>query len=323
MPTDEAWIEGSPLGSPPRENELLNRSLKGIVPTSLKRRSSLAPDEQRSASGFGPPTDVGSEAGSVLAGRTMPAMPVRDRVSDAEDGPRTPVEARDLRKRLEAALSPEPGVREAEQLAVSGVLLPVILLEEQPLLLLTRRSEDLPAHPGQISYPGGRREPGESPRDTALRETQEETGLPASAVDLIGHLTDYVTHRDDLVCAYAGVVEPPVGLEAPITPEEVTERLLVPLRGLVEGQAAAPSFKQALAEAGERALGTPYPVLGYEARSIAAEGRDQTVHYWHLAEDTTLWGISGELTAQLLSTVLDWQPPTEPRRVDTIEDLPP
>ena len=49
-------------------------------------------------------------------------------------------------------------------------------------LLLTKRSESVPSHPGQISLPGGVVEPGDrSPRDAALRETEEEVGIPAAA----------------------------------------------------------------------------------------------------------------------------------------------
>lgn len=233
------------------------------------------------------------------------------------------LEPAEIRDRLAVRLGSDPGTREAEALAVSGVLVPVVLTSAGPLILLTRRSEDLPSHPGQISYPGGRREPGETPRRAALREAREEVGLPSEAVELLGHLTDYATHNDDLVCAYVGVVEPPVALSAPLTPEEVTERLLVPLEGLVSGQAAAPALPEGLAESQGRALGVPYPVLDYEARCLDEPGAREVVHYWRLGEDTTLWGISAEVTARLLERVFDWQPPTKPRSVSRMEDLMP
>lgn len=234
-----------------------------------------------------------------------------------------PIAPDELRERLETRLGPEPGSRAAEELAVSGVLLPIVSTARGPLVLLTRRSEELSTHPGQISYPGGRREPGERPQDTALRETREESGLEPEGVDVIGHLTDYETFKGDLVCAYVGLVEPPVHLEAPMTPEEVTERLLVPLDGLLSGASAAVSTGEPLAEPADRVLGVPYPVLGYEARTVSRPETRETVHYWHLAEDTTLWGISGEVTARLLDDVFDWSPPVKPREVDAREDLRP
>lgn len=236
---------------------------------------------------------------------------------------RFPSTPRKLRERLDARLGPDPGARQAERLAVSGVLVPIVLTEAGALVLLTRRSEELSSHPGQISFPGGRREPGETPQDAALREAREEVGIDPKAVDVLGHLTDYATHNDDLVCAYVGIVEPPVPLADPLTPKEVDERLLVRLKGLFDGQAAAPAVTEPLAEPSERLLGTPYPVLSYEARSLDDEDARGAVHYWHLADTTTLWGISAEVTARLLQDTLDWTPPAKPRLVEDYEDLMP
>jgi 8-oxo-dGTP pyrophosphatase MutT (NUDIX family) len=58
-----------------------------------------------------------------------------------------------------------------------------------PTILLTVRRSDLSHHPGQISFPGGRCEPGEVPCDTALREAHEEVGLPPGASTILGSLT--------------------------------------------------------------------------------------------------------------------------------------
>ena len=60
--------------------------------------------------------------------------------------------------------------------------------EEDPGVILTRRSEDLKFHPGQISLPGGRVETGETPIQAALRETWEETGVPPKDVRVLGRL---------------------------------------------------------------------------------------------------------------------------------------
>lgn len=242
---------------------------------------------------------------------------------DEGTGAELPRDPEGLRERLQARLGPEPDDREASGLSVSGVVVPIVPGPAGPLALLIRRSEDLSAHPGQISYPGGRREPGETPRRAAVRELREETGLGRDAVEVVGHVGDHQTHYDDLVCAYAGLVESPARRAEPTTPEEVTERLLVPLQGLLEGRAAAPRLEEPLLAADERALGVPYPVLDYEARVLRDAGAPETVHYWHLAEDTALWGISAALTARLLERAFAWRPPAKPREVDEPGDLQP
>ena len=66
--------------------------------------------------------------------------------------------------------------------------------QEEPHLLLTKRSEALPSHPGQISLPGGVIDRGDaSARDAALRETEEEVGIPRSALRVVGELDDVPT----------------------------------------------------------------------------------------------------------------------------------
>jgi 8-oxo-dGTP pyrophosphatase MutT (NUDIX family) len=75
----------------------------------------------------------------------------------------------------------------------AAVLLPIVARPE-PTLLLTLRTESLARHSGQISFPGGRSEEGDlSPIETALRETQEETGIAAGFVTVAGYLDRYLT----------------------------------------------------------------------------------------------------------------------------------
>lgn len=82
-----------------------------------------------------------------------------------------------------------------------GVLVLNYLRDGQTYLVLTKRRDDLNSHAGQVSFPGGRREIGESLRATALREAQEEVGVDPGAVKILGELsslyippTDYEVH---------------------------------------------------------------------------------------------------------------------------------
>jgi 8-oxo-dGTP pyrophosphatase MutT (NUDIX family) len=119
-------------------------------------------------------------------------------------------------------------------MTAASVLIPLIQRPEGLSLLLTRRTEHLSAHGGQISFPGGRAEPGDaSAVDTALRETEEEIGIDRSHVDVIGRLPDYVTSSGYRVTPVVALLVPPFAL-AP-DPNEVADIFEVPLAFLMDG----------------------------------------------------------------------------------------
>jgi 8-oxo-dGTP pyrophosphatase MutT (NUDIX family) len=81
-------------------------------------------------------------------------------------------------------------------------------------LLFTQRTPHLDDHAGQISFPGGRGEPGDADREeTALRETEEEIGLPRAAVTVLGRLPDYAIPSGFRITPVVGWVEPPFDLK--------------------------------------------------------------------------------------------------------------
>ena len=114
----------------------------------------------------------------------------------------------------------------------AAVLVPIVNRDNELTVLFTRRTAHLHDHAGQISFPGGRAEAGESPRDTALRETAEEIGLAADRVEVLGHLNDYTTVTGYRVTPVVGWVEPPFDL-AP-DPVEVADVFEVPLAFLLD-----------------------------------------------------------------------------------------
>ncbi len=71
----------------------------------------------------------------------------------------------------------------------AGVLALLYPVEETPYIILTARRAHLKQHAGQVSFPGGRREPGEDLQTTALREAEEEIGVPPTSVDVLGAMT--------------------------------------------------------------------------------------------------------------------------------------
>jgi 8-oxo-dGTP pyrophosphatase MutT (NUDIX family) len=111
--------------------------------------------------------------------------------------------------------------------AAASVLIPIVLRDE-PTVLLTQRTDHLTDHPSQISFPGGRAEPGDSDATaTALREAEEESGLATAWVEVLGSLPIYTTSTGFVVTPVVGLVRPGFVLQP--DPNEVAEVFEVPL----------------------------------------------------------------------------------------------
>ncbi|SEO53294.1 CoA pyrophosphatase [Aquisalimonas asiatica] len=110
----------------------------------------------------------------------------------------------------------------------AAVLVPLVERRGGLQVILTRRSEALTKHAGQISFPGGRVDPGDaSPMAAALRECHEEIGLLSSGVDVLGSLPRYPTISGFMIHPFVGHVHNPGRLRA--EPSEVAEIFEVPL----------------------------------------------------------------------------------------------
>lgn len=123
---------------------------------------------------------------------------------------------------------PEKALRPA------AVLVPVVHRPDEGLsVLFTRRTAHLSDHAGQISFPGGRAEPGDgTPAATALRETEEEIGLARSHVEILGSLQEYTTVTAYRVTPVVGLVSSPFELQP--DGSEVAEVFEVPLAFLLD-----------------------------------------------------------------------------------------
>lgn len=103
----------------------------------------------------------------------------------------------------------------------AAVLAPLVMRESGLSVVFTRRADHLSAHAGQISFPGGRLNLGEDPVDAALRESEEEIGLPRSKVKLIGRFDPYETVTGFQITPFVGIVDPAAEFQA--DPGEVAE----------------------------------------------------------------------------------------------------
>jgi 8-oxo-dGTP pyrophosphatase MutT (NUDIX family) len=161
-------------------------------------------------------------------------------------------------------------------------------------VVLTRRADHLPSHGGEVSFPGGRMRPGELPLQAALREANEEVGLLASSVEVIGELTPLTTRRSPalvycFVCCFEG---PCAGGHALQADRSEVERIFwARLARLADNgvyhEELWPAEPEAAAPGGG-ASGTP---------------AFRSVPFFQLEEDV-VWGATGRLLSELLDVVL-------------------
>lgn len=121
-----------------------------------------------------------------------------------------------------------PGMQPQDNLTPAAVLVPLVDRPSGLTVLLTQRTAHLNDHAGQISFPGGRVEPDDpSHQAAALREAEEEVGLPPSHVEVIGTLDYYIVRSGYRVTPVVGFVNLP--FEVKPDPFEVAEVFEVPL----------------------------------------------------------------------------------------------
>lgn len=114
------------------------------------------------------------------------------------------------------------------QLSAASVLVPLVQRPQGLTVLLTQRTDHLRDHAGQVSFPGGRFEAHDADAvAAALREAEEEIGLPHSAVDVIGTLPHYTTVTNYVVTPVVAIVNPPFTLR--LDAFEVADAFEVPL----------------------------------------------------------------------------------------------
>ncbi len=149
------------------------------------------------------------------------------------------------------AIAAEAGASQATDLADRPLVLAAVLVPfiqgPRPGVLLTKRTAHLARHGGQVSFPGGRIDPGDADAEAAaLREAQEEIALDPAAVELVGRLGDYVTGTGYRVTPVLGLLPAGMalgGLHLAPSPGEVEAVFELPLSVLLDP--AAPQKRRA------------------------------------------------------------------------------
>src|ERR1044071_5659840 len=153
-----------------------------------------------------------------------------------------------------------------------AAVLVAVVDRPDPTVLLTLRPETMRKHPGQVSFPGGRIDPGDDgPVAAALREAEEEIGLPPDAVEVIGIADRYRTVTGFEVTPVLGIVAPDLPLSP--HPGEVAALFEAPLHYLLD-----PAHQQ--------------------VRTAVWRGRERT-YYEILWEDRKIWGATAAMIVNL------------------------
>ncbi len=159
-----------------------------------------------------------------------------------------------------------------QALTPAAVLVPVVLRPEGASLILTRRTEQLKHHAGQISFPGGRVEAGDaSPLAAALRETEEEIGIGADSIEPLGYLDLFATITGFVVTPVLALVDPAYRLR--LDPGEVADAFEIDLDAALN-----PAFQ----------------------REEARDWRGRVRHYHVIAHDQhMIWGATASMIVNL------------------------
>ena len=121
----------------------------------------------------------------------------------------------------------------ADGATLAAVLVPLVTHADGLTVILTQRTDHLNDHAGQISFPGGRIEPGDDhPAATALRETEEEIGLAIDRIEVVGRLGLHDIASGFAVVPVIGLVAPPIAYT--LDAFEVAEAFEVPLAFLLD-----------------------------------------------------------------------------------------
>jgi 8-oxo-dGTP pyrophosphatase MutT (NUDIX family) len=156
----------------------------------------------------------------------------------------------------------------------AAVLVPLVRHPQGLAVLLTRRTEHLSNHGGQVSFPGGRAEQFDSsPIETALRESAEEIGLHRRHVEIIGVLPDLITGTGYRITPVIGLLTPPFELVA--DPSEVAEIFEVPLAFLMDG-------------------------VNHQRKSVLMPDRAERRHFYAMPyQDNYIWGATAAILRNL------------------------
>lgn len=212
---------------------------------------------------------------------------------------------RDLR-RLELRLPKEPGLHRDADARDFVVFVPLVAIDGEYHLLLEKRARGI-RQEQEICFPGGSVEPeiDRSPEETALRETEEELGIPQSNLEVLGRMDAVITHWGGLIDVVVGTADAQSAQSCRPNPHEVERTLLVPVRFFEENPPSNYSLRVEIQpeftdEEGRVRTLFPARELGLPQRYWKPWARDSHVIYVYRYDGETIWGITAGVICRLV-----------------------
>ncbi len=163
----------------------------------------------------------------------------------------------------------------------AGIVMPVFEKNGEAHFLMTQRTDTLAHHKGQVSFPGGGYESQDIDiRATAIRETNEEVGIPGDLIDVIGRLNDFPTISNFMVSPFVATIPYPYPSQP--NPEEVARLLEVPFSLFLNDDHFEMKYREV--------KGKTYPLFFYDF------------------EGTVIWGVTGHIIKRFIEQVFDYNP---------------
>ena len=182
-----------------------------------------------------------------------------------------------------------------------AVLVPLVEREDGIYVLYEVRALTLRRQPGEVCFPGGCIEAGETPEQCALRETEEELSIPAGAIRVLGRL-DFIAHRSNFIMYPILALVPGEAVDGmTVCDAEVGETFEVPLSHLLTTEPIEYNYEL---------IPTPARNFPYELLNIPRDYKWQVgsenvpVYPW---EGHAIWGLTGRITRHLVRLIRQWQ----------------
>lgn len=201
----------------------------------------------------------------------------------------------ELRRIMDCYVNKNIGIMGEEEMNKFSVTIPLVFVDNRINVLFEVRAKQLRTQPGEISFPGGRIESGESKKDAAIRETCEELGISECDLEIIGKEDYLITQHNRIIYPYVGIIKN----YDKVTPSknEVDHIFLVPLDFFIENE---PMIKAV------QVVSVPSEDFPYE---LIENGENYKWRvgmyniYFYKYEKYTIWGLTATILHQFVKTI--------------------